>query len=743
MFNKLLTKTLSFAGFAIPLLSDIFIYIDGVIYAIADFALRGFFQIALISGQTSLYADQIKSITSRIMVLAGIYALFRLAFMLINYITNPEKVSEVSKNGSSYVKNIIVAVILLVSSTFIFEQMGNLQNLLINNHVIENIIYGANQYDETNSLSNEKNSKKFVNSVFLLFFVDSQGTCTSSNTTGTTNNFCNTYKAVASGDADVSSLTWGEQFQFTYYPIISGIAGILLIYYFVTYSISLAVRLLKLVVLQVVSPIPIITSIDPSQKGKLGKFARTYLDIWLQVFIRILTIYLAYVVCGLIADNSSFLNEAALNNENVMLLEINFLVRVVIYFGIFQGAKEIPKLLESALGMKIAPDSHGKGFGQVLAGIVGAGIGVSGGAIAGGVSGGAGGALAGALSGGFSGAAGMAGAKNVGAGIGAAIKSVKTGYGSGLTTAAAGGLAGLIGGKVDNFTGRNARIDREVTSAEKLKNSYDEFGKSVVGEYKKAHNIGDGDYQFDADYQIAERNWSQYRDTHDFANEAEVSSLNEDVSLAKQTFDNSVEGMRLRENIEKAEQELFAAGPSYDNLEGVDTSTSKIQELQSKVDQAKLEYDKGLMSDSSYSAAATARDNYMSTHTGDRAELERLTTAMKDARNSYDNRIENAAFADFQSKITDQNGNVDISELERKNSNPETRIQLTESERKYLEISRQTSDFVPTSDKTLQQVFKEQQKAAGKTLNIAKEKQKDPRYKSAKEVEKYSITGKR
>ena len=94
--KKVLLNGFSSLGFAIPILYEIFVLIDSWIYALAAFAMQAFFAIAKLQLSTENISD-ISYITSRIMLLCGVYALFKLSITLINYIIDPNKIE---KSGS-------------------------------------------------------------------------------------------------------------------------------------------------------------------------------------------------------------------------------------------------------------------------------------------------------------------------------------------------------------------------------------------------------------------------------------------------------------------------------------------------------------------------------------------------------------------------------------------------------------------------------------------------------------------
>lgn len=478
---------LSFSGFAIPLLYELCMALDAIIYEVADRSLRAFFEMAQLSADVQAYSTEIGWILQRVMVLAGVYALFKIAIMLINYIIDPNKVSDASKNGTTIVKNIVIAIILLIAAPFVFKILGEFQGMVIKQNVIPKIVYGPDQFsDSVNETLIESQSARFVNNIFLLFFVPSDGDCSSESTY-----YCKDYNAVkqakrrGSGYYGVSSLLgYASSKYFTYSPLISGIVGMMLVYYFAIFSLELGKRIIKLVVLQVISPIPIIMSVDPNQKDRINKFVKAYSGVYLQVFIRIITMYLAFVVLTLITE-SNFGTGAV--QSGMLLAQPSWFVKILLYIGVFQAAKELPKLIEDAIGVKMG-ETPGGGFGKVLGGIIGGTVGLAGGAIAGGLSGGVSGAVVGAGSGMVSGGLGMVSAKNVGAGIKSVFSSVGSQYGTGRRVAQSGGLFNYARGSFDNLTGRNNRLDDKFNDAKDKFDKMETFEKTVLDDYSKELN---------------------------------------------------------------------------------------------------------------------------------------------------------------------------------------------------------------------------------------------------------------
>lgn len=114
---SLFFKGFNVLGFAIPLISELFMFLDYIIYFIASQALKAFFQIADISANIATEAPEINYIMQRVMMLVGVFALFRISISLINYLINPDKIKDLQKSSTSVVSSIVIALILLVSST--------------------------------------------------------------------------------------------------------------------------------------------------------------------------------------------------------------------------------------------------------------------------------------------------------------------------------------------------------------------------------------------------------------------------------------------------------------------------------------------------------------------------------------------------------------------------------------------------------------------------------------------------
>lgn len=628
-----LLRGINFLGFAGNILYELFILIDSIVYSIAAYAIQAFFAIAELDFVANGF-EQISYILGRIMILCGVFALFKLSFTLINYIIDPGKANKSAETGTKLVKNILIAIVLLVSLNLIFTSLYKFQNSIIKNNVIPKIIYGADNYDSNGQeMDIKENAKKFANTIFVSLML---GGNSNENLSIPAKNAVD---RVLDG-ASINLLSpYATDSGFNYLPFISFIVGVLVCYYFLVFAIELGIRMVKLLVLQILAPIPIIMSIDPTQKDKLKKFGKLYSGIYLSVFIRIFTVYLAFAAISLIGNILGNISETSSGTS--------WLVHILLIIAIFKATKELPKLIEDALGMKLGLGDAGKGFGAILKGTVAGTAGLVGGAIAGGITGGAGGALGGAFTGLTTGVTKGAAAKNAVGVIGASTGAIKGGFGMGARVAGAGGLGAFMVGGVENFFGGQGR------------------DKTTLGDFDK-----------------------------------QIKNKDKDIEKIREKMDISNKGNDMRNNIESTLNRNYER--THGTLEDMLSNNSDIQSIQERIANAQNDTDRSVaMSElankrneltneynsqkDSYFASQLnmANANYNGPVTQDVQEL-------RDMINDYNEYVDKNGLSDR--KITDLTSvNTAKHRYELSNENYENTIKRKEQEKKNIE--KQKSSF--------------------------------------------------
>lgn len=168
----------------------------------------------------------------------------------------------------------------------------------------------------------------------------------------------------------LSSFAGSKKYAFVYTPVISMIVGIVFVFILLSFTIDVAVRSIKLAVLRLLAPIPIISYMDPkgSSDSSFNKWVKALTSTYIDLFIRLAVVYF---VLFLIQD--LIIHGIVVDADNGFLLVATY---IVIFIGLFVFAKQAPKFIKQFIGMK---DDDGSvfggafGFAAAIPGMIGSG----------------------------------------------------------------------------------------------------------------------------------------------------------------------------------------------------------------------------------------------------------------------------------------------------------------------------------------------------------------------------------
>ena len=158
-------------------------------------------------------------------------------------------------------------------------------------------------------------------------------------------------------------------YVFSYMPFISMIVPLIFVFILLSFTIDVAVRAVKLAVLRLIAPIPIISYMDPkgSKDSAFNSWVKTLTSTYLDLFIRLAAVYFAIF---LIQD--MIVNGVVINHGSGV---IGIISLILIWIGIFIFAKQAPKFIKDVLGLKGDGGKLFGGFGELGAALgMGAGI---------------------------------------------------------------------------------------------------------------------------------------------------------------------------------------------------------------------------------------------------------------------------------------------------------------------------------------------------------------------------------
>lgn len=339
----------------------LWVLIDSLVYSLISIAYQVFNLIAKASLYNSENGD-IKVMVERISVILGIGMLFIIAYNIILNIMNPDKASSSGdKSMQGIFKNAIIAIVMLTAYSTVFTYMTRIQNHIIDSQVIEKIILGA---DETNNTSSSDMGATVAAKIFTTFFypIDDNGNVvTYEDCENSSLDVCQAYREGVEAAESGSIITFitnstlfdslvKEKPHMKYLYLISTICGVVALLMFVSYVIDIGIRVAKMAFLQIIAPIPIMAYITKPSGGIFSKWLDNLIKTYLSLFMRLITIYFAMFLINILASSMGNNNGGVFGDTSNVGAGIKMFGYLVLILGVLLFAKDAPKLLENLLG---------------------------------------------------------------------------------------------------------------------------------------------------------------------------------------------------------------------------------------------------------------------------------------------------------------------------------------------------------------------------------------------------------
>lgn len=302
-----------------------------------------------------LSTDIIVNITNKISLILGLFMIFRLTFAFIQYLINPDTMTDKNKGAGNLVTKMIVMVVLLGSTPYMFKLAFSLQNAINEDKIIPRIIMGYSP-DESN---NATMGGMLAQSTFYTFFrINENVTCKDSDADLALVTTDAIEEDLKSADFSLLSTFVNQKCNLNddsskkdyIYEFDAGglgclVIGIAVLYIVFIFTIQLAVRLFQLAYLQVIAPIPIMMYITPKGDEKLKKWGSQCLTTFLDYFLRTAIIYFVlYLIQEIISNfDSSSLSSIWQTGNNAA--GKGYILGVLI-IGLLAFANKVPNLIK-------------------------------------------------------------------------------------------------------------------------------------------------------------------------------------------------------------------------------------------------------------------------------------------------------------------------------------------------------------------------------------------------------------
>lgn len=397
--------------FFVDFLRGVLASIDKLVFSLLGWIIEGIFNLSTLA----VNVDFVQNIYKRIYIILAIFMVFKLSFSFLKYLVSPDAMTDKEQGVGKLAARIVTMVVMLIAFPILaFQPVKGMNNRtilqILQDGVVKTlprIILGAKIDDNSSSeIKAKTNGEQLALSMLKSFYYPSvcPGGAAEEESYASE---CDSYFQGGSGSVEmeidsgsiwkggtgiteIKSLSDFEEsvkeqlakssdkaYAWNYMWPLTTITGILLIVIMLGISIDIAVRAFKLIILQMMAPIPIMSYIDPkaSKDGAFNAWLKSFVSTYVDLFVKLGTVYLVLLLAQALFSDQLF--------AKTSFTGLSFLyVRIFLVIGLFQFAKNAPKFIKDALGIK---DSGG-GFMDSLK-TLGAAAGLASGAVVGGIGG--------------------------------------------------------------------------------------------------------------------------------------------------------------------------------------------------------------------------------------------------------------------------------------------------------------------------------------------------------------------
>lgn len=299
-----------------------------------------------------LKEGQLEGIFTRIGLIIGIFMVFRVSFAFIQYIIDPDAMADKNKGIGNIVKKIVIAIVLLGSTTSLFKLAYRVQDLIIDNHIISKLIFN-NDMEDTDGFGGRLSAEVFTAFYRLNSAADTEGNdCEYYFINDDNINIIKENIAQKHGSLDIAYSCITERDSNDNYIIdfdggglIALVMGIAVLYTIAIFTIQVGVRLVQLAYLQIIAPIPIIMYVTPKGDDYLKKWGTQCLTTFLDFFIRTAIIYFAVAIIQNLMETSTLSAILSGGGSTSSGWQTAY-VFVIMVIAILTFAKKAPALLK-------------------------------------------------------------------------------------------------------------------------------------------------------------------------------------------------------------------------------------------------------------------------------------------------------------------------------------------------------------------------------------------------------------
>lgn len=380
--------------------------IDRPAYIILDLIYRVFFQVATAD---ILSNEIVRTVYYRCQMVIGIFMLFKFAVTILEGIVDPTKITDKKQGAGKIITRIITSLVILALITpinipnpkpgwetelnnngIIFGALYSLQDRILNNNTLGKLILGTldNEKTKTNN-SVAESASQFTKSIakgFIRYNLKDSNLEKLQKPTAEGQEYEDIPDNLAckSIDADIAKVydegsawdilslvnttcgsqrggLWGtmsgiaskifgtDSYVFAYSPI-GGICAYIIAIILIGFTVDIAIRTIKLAVLRLIAPIPIISHMNISAKESKGTdsfslWVKAVTTTYIDLFVRLAVLYFVIAIIQEIISPAG----VKIDLGTGFAAAIAF---VFIVIGLLLFARQAPKFFQDVLGLQ-------------------------------------------------------------------------------------------------------------------------------------------------------------------------------------------------------------------------------------------------------------------------------------------------------------------------------------------------------------------------------------------------------
>ena len=303
---------------------------------------------------------------------------------------NPDQLVDKSKGYGKLIQNVIIVIALIITVPMIFDWAYDLQSKILDTNVLYTVITGRR--NESTIISPEMDSDERVeiikknsdNAAQMLTYqilstfiyrdddaedekdrsaIGDDGACYEHLGPNKDNyeaaNLCLTDDDTINNTENAKYDGFTNEYKFLASTICIGFTA----YVFLILAFDVAIRAVRLGVLQLIAPIPIISKLDPNsgKSGMFSKWLKDCCDTYLSLFIRLIGLFFAIEIIKSMSQSGRFVWYGTTKS-----VDFGF-VKIFIILGLLMFVKQLPQFIKALTGFDMGGDSLNlkKKLGQI------------------------------------------------------------------------------------------------------------------------------------------------------------------------------------------------------------------------------------------------------------------------------------------------------------------------------------------------------------------------------------------